>query len=72
MKGWAYEVTTAGDRGTYSRNALVFATKEAADAYGLDLTMRWTAVIDGRAIEVDEVPNYEIVDGAVRRLEGLR
>ena len=42
--GFAYEVTTAGDRGVYSRNALVFPTREEAEEYGRDLAARWTAV----------------------------
>lgn len=48
---WMSEVTTAGDNGRWSSNGLRFATKAEADAYGLDLAMRWTAVADIRSVE---------------------
>lgn len=60
---WACEVTTAGDRGAYSRNALVFGMREEAEAYGLDLALRWTAVVDWRPVAVLEQVNYRW-DGA--------
>jgi len=65
---YAIEVTTPGDRGVYTRNQLVFRTKQEADDYGLDLALRWTAVQDVRTIEVDESVNYTYTDGCLRRL----
>ena len=45
------EVTTAGDYGQYSSNALRFATREEAESYAYELSIRWTAVRDWRVIE---------------------
>lgn len=45
------EVTTSGDKGVYSSNALRFATREAAEKYGANLFMRWTAVKEWRVVE---------------------
>jgi hypothetical protein len=47
---------TAGDT-TWAYNALRFATREEAEAYGLDLAMRWTALRDYEIHESDEEPN---------------
>jgi hypothetical protein len=51
-------VNTAGDRpNTWNFNGLRFATQEEAQAYGIDLMMRWTAVRDFQVFESDEEPN---------------
>jgi hypothetical protein len=61
---WKNEVQ-ADNSGTWSTNALRFATKEEAEAYGLDLYQRWTLVREYRATETDEPVNYRFVDGRV-------
>lgn len=47
---------TAGDV-NWAYNALRFPTREAAEAYGLDLYMRWTALKEYEVHESDEEPN---------------
>jgi len=49
-------VLTAGDRDWVS-NGLRFATTAAAEAYGADLAMRWTAVRDWTVLPSEEAPN---------------
>jgi hypothetical protein len=56
---WKPEVFVEGK---WSRNALVFATKEEAEANAKDLMMRWFAVQDSRAVEVDEPVNHTYRD----------
>lgn len=59
---WAPEVTVESG-GTWTGNALRFATKEEAERYARDLAMRWTSVRDWRCVEKDERVNYKIEDG---------
>jgi hypothetical protein len=54
MKSFKVEVTTAGDKGVYSSNAVRFATKGEAESYGTDLAWRWTAVQDWRVVESED------------------
>ena len=54
---WKPEVLV---NGKWSRNGLVFATKEEAERSAHDLMNRWTLVEDCRAVEVDEIVNYKI------------
>jgi hypothetical protein len=61
MTSWKPEVRTDGT-GKWYGNALRFATYEEAKAQVLDLSMRWTSVIDIRAVESDEPVNYRYVD----------
>jgi hypothetical protein len=65
---WKAEVQTAGDGDHWSTNALRFATKAEADAYGLDLAMRWTAVKDVRSTECDDTVTHAIIDGKVENI----
>ena len=44
--------------GKWSQNALVFATREEAEASAHDLMDRWFAVSDSRAVESDKPVNY--------------
>lgn len=60
--GWKPEVQVVGNGGKWSQNGLVFATKEEAERSAFSLMMRWTAVEDYRAVEVDEAANYRLVD----------
>ncbi|MGH7177296.1 MAG: hypothetical protein ACREJC_07950 [Tepidisphaeraceae bacterium] len=62
--GFVGEVTTFGDAGVFSRNALVFATREEADSYVRDLASRWTAVQAFRVSDVDEAPTRRWVAGS--------
>lgn len=48
----------ADSSGTWCGNALRFATKPEAEAYALDLAMRWTLVRDTRVVESTDVVNY--------------
>ncbi len=62
------EVTTAGDRGSYATNGLVFQTAEEAERYALALSLRWTAVVDWR---IREATAEEEASGALATAEGL-
>jgi hypothetical protein len=53
--GWKPEVLVGGKWG---RNALVFASKEEAEANAFNLMMRWTLVEDSRAVEVEEAATH--------------
>ena len=66
--GYKPEVQTAGDGDAWTGNALVFATKEESDSYGLDLCMRWTAVKDIRSTETDEPVNCEFTENGTKHL----
>jgi hypothetical protein len=57
---WKPEVFVEGK---WSRNALVFATKEEAEASAFNLFSRWMLTEDHRAVEVDEPVNYRWHDG---------
>lgn len=51
---WKPEVIPMGNNGKWARNGLTFATEEEARDSAADLAMRWTAVLEHRAVEVDE------------------
>jgi len=44
--------------GSWSTNAVVFATKEEAEAAGRELLSRWWVPVDSRAAESTEPVNY--------------
>jgi hypothetical protein len=47
-----YRVEVIADRtGQWCGNGLRFETREAAEAYAVDLALRWTAVSDWRVVE---------------------
>ena len=46
--------------GKFYPNAVVFATKEEAEASAKDLFNRWLLTTDHRAVESDEPVNYAI------------
>lgn len=54
--------------GKWVGNACRFATRQEADAYVHDLTMRWTAVTGWRSIETGDPVNYVWVDGKAKAL----
>jgi hypothetical protein len=54
----------ADSSGEWCSNGLRFATRKEAEAYGLDLSLRWTAVRDFRVVES--------VDPVTKRKEGGR
>ena len=58
---WKPEVQTVNDPKWY-RNGLVFATEAEAIHSAFSLMMRWSAVEDYRAVEVDEPVNYTYHD----------
>jgi hypothetical protein len=63
MSSWKPEVI-ADDSGKWGGNALRFARYEDAQAYVLDLALRWTAVREIRVIESDDPVN----EGSTRAL----
>lgn len=63
---FAPQVNTVGDpEDVFTGNELRFATKVEADAYVVDLAMRWTAVVDVRVVESEDAVNRRIVDGVM-------
>jgi len=57
---WKAEVIADGS-GKWCGNGMAFATKEEAQYWANDLSLRWTAVREWRAVESDEAVNYAIV-----------
>jgi hypothetical protein len=55
-RSWKPEVI-ADSSGQWTPNGLAFARKEDAEAWVMDLSMRWTAVRETRVVESDEEPN---------------
>ena len=53
---WKPEVI-ADNSGKWCGNGLAFATKDEAERWARDLSMRWTLVRDYRAVESDEEVN---------------
>jgi hypothetical protein len=64
---WKPEVKTGSDPKWY-RNGLTFATKEEAERSAFNLMMRWMAVTDHRAVEVDEPVTHKLVDDALEHV----
>ncbi len=60
MRSWKPEVFVEGK---WAGNGLRFATKEEAEASGLDLLLRWTSTSDSRAVESEDYPNYRLEGG---------
>jgi len=59
----------ADSSGKFAGNGLRFATEAEAEAYAADLASRWLLVTDTRVVESDDAVNYELVDGAIRRID---
>ena len=55
-RSWAPEVI-ADDSGKWAGNGLRFSTKEAAEAWALDLSMRWILVRETRAVPSSDPVN---------------
>lgn len=55
-KSWKMEVCT---NGTWASNACVYATKEEAEAAGVELLTRWFVPTASRAVESDDAVNYK-------------
>jgi hypothetical protein len=69
MKSWMPEVI-ADSSGKFCGNGMRFRTKEDAERWAHDLSMRWLLVSEWRAVESEDEPNYEITDsGEVKRIE---
>jgi hypothetical protein len=56
MNSFKIGVKTAGDR-NWAYNGLRFATRDAAEAYAVDLALRWTAVRDTEIHTSDDEVN---------------
>lgn len=54
--------------GTWSGNALRFATEAEAQAWVADLAMRWILVRDVRVVESDDPVTHRIIDHRVEAL----
>ncbi len=52
----------ADSSGKWTPNGLAFATREEAERWAADLSMRWLLVREWRAVESDEKVNSRIVD----------
>lgn len=63
---WKPEVRVGGDDKWYD-NEIRFETSWEAESYARDLGLRWTAVRDSRAAEVDEPVNAQWVNGKMIR-----
>ncbi len=65
---WKWEMN---DHGKWITNAIRFATKEEAEKYGFDLSMRWLAMPEpARAAESEDPVNYRIVDNKIEPIPG--
>lgn len=49
--------TTSDPTARWGENALRFATYEEAEAWAIDLSIRWTAVREITVLESDDEPN---------------
>lgn len=58
------EISTDGGL-SFHQNALVFATREEAEASARDTFGRWMLATDWRVTESDQPANYQIVDGVM-------
>jgi hypothetical protein len=58
----------ADSSGRWCGNELLFATRDEAEKYVHDLSIRWTMVRDTRVIESEDPPSYrwDNLNGAVR------
>lgn len=56
-------------QGEWAQNGLVFATKEEAQLSASDLMSRWMLVEDAGFVEVDDVPNYRIINGVLECIQ---
>jgi len=63
-RSWAPEVI-ADSSGTWTGNALRFATEAEAQAWVKDLSMRWFLVRETRVVTSPDPVNYQIVDGVL-------
>jgi len=60
VRSWKPEVFVEGK---WAANGLRFATKEEAEASGIDLLLRWNGPSDSRAVASEDYPNYRLEDG---------
>lgn len=66
----SYEPQVIADSsGEFVGNALRFATREEAEHYVRDLSMRWTAVRETRVVESGDTVNYQLVNNQLKALE---
>lgn len=63
LKSWACWITTQGDRGSYSRNQVRYATKEECDKAGAELASRWFSVIHFLAVPSEDEVNSKFENG---------
>lgn len=66
--GFVTAVKVHGEQG-WSYNALVFATAEEAEAWGLDLSHRWILVDKWEAQPTDKPVNYRFTKGELAQVK---
>lgn len=59
----------ADNTGKWYGNALRFATRQEAEQNAVDLSMRWFAVRDTRAVESTDPVNYSYVGRELKAVE---
>lgn len=69
MKSWKYELQVHGEGDKWHKNGVAFATKEEAEAAGLDKFSAWMMANDHRVVPSDEEPNYRYVDRELQHIE---
>lgn len=61
METYRVDIAAVGEK-AYASNALRFDSKADAEAYALDLAMRWTAVVSWRVVP-STTPERELING---------
>lgn len=59
----------ADDTGTWTGNALRFATKEEAETYVSDLQARWMLVRATRVVQSEDPVNYRWTDHGIEAIK---
>lgn len=67
VKSYAPEVI-ADSSGKWCGNGLRFPTRAEAEANVQNLMMRWMMVRETRVVESSDEPNYNWVDGALKKI----
>ncbi len=70
MKSWKAEVI-ADSTGEWVGNGLRFETREEAEQYVLDLSMRWTLVRFVRTVQCEGPVNAKFKDGRTEHLKEI-
>ena len=63
IQSWKAEVSTVTSLDEWVSNRTRFPTREQAELYAIDLSLRWPAVRHWRVAPSDDEPNYIFADG---------